>query len=57
MLENFLQQKRKNKMELFLVVVAILICVFVITQAALIFFLLSENQRIGEELEKNQPPF
>ncbi len=57
MLENYSQQKRKNKMELFLVVVAILICVFVITQAALIFFLLSENQRIGEELEKNQPPF
>jgi hypothetical protein len=44
-------------MELFLVVVAILICLFVITQAVVIFILLTENQRIGEELEKNKPPF
>ena len=44
-------------MELFLVVVAILICVFVISQAVVIFFLLSENHRIGEELEKDSPPF
>jgi hypothetical protein len=42
---------------LFVVVVAILIAVFVISQAAIIYVLLTENKRIGEELEKNQPPF
>jgi hypothetical protein len=34
-----------------------LIVVFVILQLIGILFLLSENKRIGEELEKNTPPF
>lgn len=42
---------------LFVVVVAVLIAVFVISQAIMIFVLLQENRRIGEELEKNEPPF
>lgn len=42
---------------LFVVVVAILIAVFVISQAVIIYVLLTENKRIGEELEKSQPPF
>jgi Na+-transporting NADH:ubiquinone oxidoreductase subunit NqrC len=42
---------------LFFVIAVILIAVFVISQAVVIFVLLKENQRIGEELEKNSPPF
>ena len=42
---------------LFAVVVAVLISAFVISQAVVIFILLSENKRLGEELEKNKPPF
>jgi len=59
MLENYSQQKRKNKMELFLIAVValILIVAFVSVQLVAILFLLTENKRIGEELEKNQPPF
>ena len=34
-----------------------LIIVFVILQLIGILFLLQENKRIGEELEKNSPPF
>jgi len=57
MLENFLQQKRKNKMELFLIFVIVGIAIFVGTSLAAIFFLIAENNRLGEELEKNEPPF
>jgi hypothetical protein len=34
-----------------------LVIVFVVSQLVAILFLLKENQRIGEELEKNEPPF
>jgi hypothetical protein len=46
-------------MELFLIAVValILIVAFVSVQLVAILFLLTENKRIGEELEKNQPPF
>jgi len=59
MLANCLQQKRKNKMEwtIGFVVVAFLVVVFVVLQLISILFLLDENRRIGEELEKNSPPF
>jgi hypothetical protein len=40
-----------------IVVVAFLIVVFVVLQLIGILFLLQENKRIGEELEKNSPPF
>jgi hypothetical protein len=33
------------------------VIVFIATQLVAILFLLKENNRIGEELEKNQPPF
>ena len=39
------------------IVVAFLIVVFVVLQLIGILFLLDENRRIGEELEKNSPPF
>jgi hypothetical protein len=39
------------------IVVAFLIVVFVVLQLMGILFLLEENKRIGEELEKNSPPF
>jgi hypothetical protein len=38
-------------------IVAFLIVVFVFLQLIGILFLLQENKRIGEELEKNSPPF
>jgi hypothetical protein len=59
MLANYLQVKRKNKMEWIIgfVVVAFLVVVFVVLQLISILFLLDENRRIGEELEKNSPPF
>ena len=46
-------------MDLFLVFLflAIGIFIFVGIQLAAILFLLIENKKIGEELEKNQPPF
>jgi hypothetical protein len=46
-------------MDLLLVVSIIVvgILIFVSTQLVAILFLLQENKRIGEELEKNQPPF
>jgi hypothetical protein len=40
-----------------IIVVAFLIVVFVVLQLIGILFLLDENKRIGEELEKSQPPF
>lgn len=33
------------------------ILVFITTQLVAILFLLQENKRIGEEIEKNEPPF
>jgi hypothetical protein len=40
-----------------LFVVLFLIVVFVVLQLVAVLFLLNENKRIGEELEKSQPPF
>ena len=40
-----------------ILIATVLIIVFVVSQLAIILFLLKENQRIGEELEKNLPPF
>jgi hypothetical protein len=42
---------------IFLLVVVFLVVVFVSLQLVAVLFLLSENNRISEELEKNQPPF
>ena len=46
-------------MDLFLIAVValVLIVAFVSVQLVAILFLLTENKRIGEELEKNEPPF
>ena len=46
-------------MELGLIVIFIIVgvSIFVGTSLAAILFLLQENNRLGEELEKNQPPF
>jgi hypothetical protein len=38
-------------------IIAFLIVVFVVLQLIGILFLLDENRRIGEELERNSPPF
>jgi len=40
-----------------IVVVAFLIVVFVVLQLIGILFLMNENKKIAEELEKSQPPF
>jgi hypothetical protein len=39
------------------VFVVVGVSIFVGTSLAAILFLLEENNRIGEELEKNSPPF
>jgi hypothetical protein len=46
-------------MDLFTVLAFIVlgVLVFVSTQLVAILFLLQENKRIGEEIEKNEPPF
>jgi hypothetical protein len=46
-------------MDLLLIVSIIVvgILIFVSTQLVAILFLLQENKRIGEEIEKNEPPF
>ena len=46
-------------MDLFIMVAVILslAIVFVVLQLIAILFLLNENKRIGEQLEKNSPPF
>ena len=46
-------------MDLFLIAVValVLIVAFVSVQLVAILFLLTENKRIGEELERNTPPF
>jgi hypothetical protein len=40
-----------------ILIASVLVIVFVASQLAVILFLLKENQRIGEELERNTPPF
>jgi hypothetical protein len=40
-----------------LLFIGIGILIFVSTQLVAILFLLQENKRIGEEIEKNEPPF
>ena len=40
-----------------IIVVAFLIVVFVVLQLIGILFLMDENKKIAEELEKSQPPF
>jgi hypothetical protein len=42
---------------LFFAFVIVGVAVFVGTSLAAILILLQENKRIGEELEKNKPPF
>jgi hypothetical protein len=42
---------------LIFIFIAVGISIFVGLQVATILFLLSENNRLGEELEKNEPPF
>ena len=44
-------------MELLLILVVVGISVFVGTSLAAILFLLQENDRLGRELEENEPPF
>jgi len=44
-------------MELILIAIAVGVSIFVGTSLAAILFLLQENNRLGEELEKNEPPF
>ena len=39
------------------VLIALLIVIFVVLQLIGILFLLDENKKIAEELEKNSPPF
>jgi Ni/Fe-hydrogenase subunit HybB-like protein len=59
MLANFLQHQRRNKMDYLVIgIIALaLIIVFVGTQLMAILFLMSENDRIQQEAEKNFPPF
>ena len=44
-------------MEIILIAIAVGVSLFVGTSLAAILFLLQENNRLGEELEKNEPPF
>jgi hypothetical protein len=44
-------------MEMILIAIAVGVSLFVGTSLAAILFLLQENNRLGEELEKNEPPF
>jgi hypothetical protein len=44
-------------MELFFILVIVGVSVFVGTSLSAILFLLQENNRLGEELEKNETPF
>jgi hypothetical protein len=57
MLANYLQHQRRNKMELFLILVIVGVSIFIGTSLSAILFLLQENNRLGEELEDNDPPF
>ena len=42
---------------IFILVVVVLVIAFVFLQLVAVLFLLDENKRIHEELEKNSPPF
>jgi hypothetical protein len=42
---------------IFILLFGIGVIVFISIQLVAILFLLKENNRIGEELEKNSPPF
>ena len=44
-------------MELFFILVIVGIAIFVGTSLAAILFLIQENDRLGKELEENEPPF
>jgi hypothetical protein len=44
-------------MEMILIAIAVGVSLFVGTSLAAILFLIQENNRLGEELEKNEPPF
>jgi hypothetical protein len=44
-------------MELFLILIIVGVSIFVGTSLAAILFLIQENNRLGEELEDNDPPF
>jgi hypothetical protein len=44
-------------MEIFFVLVVAGVFVFVGTSLLAILFLLEENNRLGKELEENEPPF
>jgi hypothetical protein len=59
MLANYLQHQRRNKMDYLVIgVIALaLMIVFVGTQLMAILFLMSENEKLQEEAEKNFPPF
>jgi hypothetical protein len=59
MLANYSQHQRRNKMDylIFGIVVLALLIVFVGTQLMAILFLMSENEKIQKEAEKNSPPF
>jgi Ni/Fe-hydrogenase subunit HybB-like protein len=59
MLANYSQHQRRNKMDYLVIgVIALaLMIVFVGTQLMAILFLMSENERIQQEAEKNFPPF
>jgi hypothetical protein len=57
MLAIYLQHQRRNKLELFFILVIVGVSVFVGTSLAAILFLLQENDRLGRELEDSDPPF
>jgi flagellar basal body-associated protein FliL len=57
MLANYLQHQRRNKMELFLILIIVGVSVFVGTSLAAILFLLQENSELNQDINDNQPPF
>jgi hypothetical protein len=57
MLANYSQHQRRNKLELFFILVIVGVSIFVGTSLAAILFLLQENDRLGRELEESDPPF
>jgi hypothetical protein len=57
MLANYSQHQRRNKLELFFILVIVGVSIFVGTSLAAILFLLQENDRLGRELEDSDPPF
>jgi Ni/Fe-hydrogenase subunit HybB-like protein len=59
MLANYSQHQRRNKMDYLVIgIIALaLMIVFVGTQLMAILFLMSENEKLQKEAEKNFPPF